>query len=176
MNVWLQSELASMEEGSLFLYPVCMPCPHSESVRIDDLVKRAFIASLDGALSPMVGPGYVLLSQQFGVSVDTIASGFGSILLGLGCFMYASFHETGLLELTRLQAGSECFGRKVRASDRLFGLCISGATKHLVKFPTHLLSGFQMFISCIWCALSPGIASIRASRVFQGFGMSAMQR
>lgn len=38
----------------------------------------------------MVGPGYVLLSKQFGVSVDTIASGFGSILLGLGCFMYAA--------------------------------------------------------------------------------------
>lgn len=35
----------------------------------------------------MVGPGYVLLSNQFGVSVDEVASSFGAILLGLGCFM-----------------------------------------------------------------------------------------
>lgn len=48
---------------------------------------RAFAATLDGALSPMVGPGYVLLSKQFGVSVDEVASSFGSVLLGLGCFM-----------------------------------------------------------------------------------------
>ena len=34
----------------------------------------------------------------------------------------------------------------------------------------------KMFISCIWCALSPNLASIRASRLFQGFGMSALQR
>ncbi|KAJ8523070.1 hypothetical protein ONZ45_g448 [Pleurotus djamor] len=47
----------------------------------------AFAASLDGALSPMVGPGYVLLSKQFGVSVDDVASSFGTILLGLACFM-----------------------------------------------------------------------------------------
>ena len=33
-----------------------------------------------------------------------------------------------------------------------------------------------MFISCIWCAASPNISSIRASRVFQGFGMAALQR
>lgn len=51
------------------------------------LIHRAFAATLDGALSPMVGPGYVLLSKQFGVSVDDVASSFGSILLGLGCFM-----------------------------------------------------------------------------------------
>lgn len=51
--------------------------------------------------------------------------------------------------------------------------------------PTHLWRSFmntrswnelQMFIACIWCALSPNLASIRASRVFQGFGMSALQR
>ena len=50
-------------------------------------LSRSFAASLDGALAPMVGPGYVLLSAQFGVSVDEVASSFGSILLGLGCFM-----------------------------------------------------------------------------------------
>ena len=39
----------------------------------------------------MVGPGYVLLAQQFGVSVDEVTSTFGAILLGLGTFMYASY-------------------------------------------------------------------------------------
>ena len=34
----------------------------------------------------------------------------------------------------------------------------------------------KMFIACIWCAVSPNISSIRASRVFQGFGLSALQR
>ena len=47
----------------------------------------AFAASLDGALSPMVGPGYVLLAKQFDVSVDNITSSFGFLLLGLGIFM-----------------------------------------------------------------------------------------
>ena len=51
----------------------------------------AFAASLDGALSPMVGPGYVLLAKQFNASVDNVTSSFGFILLGLGIFMYA-FH------------------------------------------------------------------------------------
>ena len=50
------------------------------------ILSRAFAATLDGALSPMVGPGYVLLSDQFGISVDEVASSFGSVLLGLGCF------------------------------------------------------------------------------------------
>lgn len=48
-----------------------------------------FATTLDGALAPMVSPGYVLLSKQFGISVDEVASSFGSILLGLGCFMQA---------------------------------------------------------------------------------------
>jgi len=39
----------------------------------------------------------------------------------------------------------------------------------------YLCSVSLMFISCIWCAASPNLASIRASRVFQGFGMSALQ-
>ncbi|KAI1784320.1 MFS general substrate transporter [Ganoderma leucocontextum] len=38
-----------------------------------------------------------------------------------------------------------------------------------------LLSTFLMFMSCLWNALSPDLASIRASRVFQGFGMAAPQ-
>ncbi|KAM5538316.1 hypothetical protein V8D89_007918 [Ganoderma adspersum] len=38
-----------------------------------------------------------------------------------------------------------------------------------------LLSTFLMFISCVWNALSPDLASIRAARIFQGFGMSAPQ-
>ncbi|KAL0951885.1 hypothetical protein HGRIS_008542 [Hohenbuehelia grisea] len=101
----------------------------------------AFAASLDGALSPMVGPGYVLLSNQFGVPVDTIASSFGSILLGLACFML--FQNTLAVK----------FGHRI----------------------VYLFSVSLMFISCIWCALSPNLASLRASRVFQGFGMSALQ-
>ncbi|KAF8079194.1 MFS general substrate transporter [Lyophyllum atratum] len=101
----------------------------------------AFAASLDGALSPMVGPGYVLLSRQFGVSVDDVASSFGSILLGLACFM--------LLQNTLAVK----FGHRI----------------------VYLGSVTLMFISCIWCAVSPNMASIRASRVFQGFGMSALQ-
>ena len=52
-----------------------------------NLSSRTFVATLDGALAPMVSPGYVLLSRQLGVSVDEVASSFGSILLGLGCFM-----------------------------------------------------------------------------------------
>ncbi|KAF8899280.1 MFS general substrate transporter [Infundibulicybe gibba] len=101
----------------------------------------AFAASLDGALSPMVGPGYFLLSAQFGVSVDEVASSFGAILLGLACFML--FQNTLAVK----------FGHRI--------VYISSVT--------------LMFISCIWCAVSPNMASIRASRVFQGFGMSALQ-
>ncbi|KAM5541493.1 hypothetical protein V8D89_004683 [Ganoderma adspersum] len=37
----------------------------------------------------------------------------------------------------------------------------------------YLLSTFLMFITCIWAALSPNMGSIRASRIFQGFGLAA---
>ncbi|RPD64562.1 MFS general substrate transporter [Lentinus tigrinus ALCF2SS1-7] len=100
-----------------------------------------FAASLDGALSPMVGPGYVLLAKQFNVSVDNVTSSFGFILLGLGIFMLAQ------------NALAVKFGHRI----------------------VYLVSVSLMFISCIWCALSPNLASIRASRLFQGFGMSALQ-
>ncbi|OCH90552.1 MFS general substrate transporter [Obba rivulosa] len=100
-----------------------------------------FAASLDGALSPMVGPAYVLLSQQFGVSVDEITSSFGFVLLGLGTFMLVQ------------NSLAEKFGHRI----------------------VYLGSVSLMFISCIWCAVSPNLASIRASRLFQGFGMSALQ-
>ncbi|OJT13961.1 Protein HOL1 [Trametes pubescens] len=101
----------------------------------------AFAASLDGALSPMVGPGYVLLAKQFNVSVDNITSSFGFILLGLGIFMLAQ------------NALAVKFGHRI----------------------VYLASVSLMFISCIWCALSPNLPSIRAARLFQGFGMSALQ-
>ncbi|KAH9884634.1 MFS general substrate transporter [Cubamyces lactineus] len=101
----------------------------------------AFAASLDGALSPMVGPGYVLLAKQFNVSVDNVTSSFGFILLGLGIFMLAQ------------NALAVKYGHRI----------------------VYLFSVSLMFISCIWCALSPNLASIRASRFFQGFGMSALQ-
>ncbi|TFK70466.1 MFS general substrate transporter [Pluteus cervinus] len=100
-----------------------------------------FTASLDGALSPMTGPAYVLLSGQFGVSVNEVTSTFGSILLGLACFM-------------------------------LFQGALAAKFGHRIVY---LGSVTLMFISCIWCALSPNLASIRAARVFQGFGMSALQ-
>ncbi|KAI0352232.1 MFS general substrate transporter [Trametes cingulata] len=101
----------------------------------------AFAASLDGALSPMVGPGYVLLAKQFDVSVDNVTSSFGFILLGLGIFMLVQ------------NALAVKFGHRI----------------------VYIISVSLMFISCIWCALSPNLASIRASRLFQGFGMSALQ-
>ncbi|KAI0370107.1 MFS general substrate transporter [Pilatotrama ljubarskyi] len=101
----------------------------------------AFAASLDGALSPMVGPGYVLLAKQFSVSVDNVTSSFGFILLGLGIFMLVQ------------NALAVKFGHRI----------------------VYFFSVSLMFISCIWCALSPNLASIRASRLFQGFGMSALQ-
>ncbi|KAH9923125.1 MFS general substrate transporter [Epithele typhae] len=100
-----------------------------------------FATSLDGALSPMVGPGYVLLAQQFNVSVDSITSSFGFILLGLGTFMLVQ------------NAMAVKFGHRI----------------------VYLASVFLMLVSCIWCAASPNLASIRASRLFQGFGMSALQ-
>ena len=54
---------------------------------LNKIIVRAFTTTLDGALGPLVGPGYVLLSAEFGVSVDEVSSAFGSITLGLGCFM-----------------------------------------------------------------------------------------
>ncbi|KAI1791982.1 major facilitator superfamily domain-containing protein [Ganoderma leucocontextum] len=39
----------------------------------------------------------------------------------------------------------------------------------------YLLSTFLMFVSCVWTALSSDLVSIRASRVFQGFGEAAPQ-
>ncbi|KAJ3512271.1 hypothetical protein NLJ89_g3612 [Agrocybe chaxingu] len=106
-----------------------------------DVNSSVFMASLDGALSPMVGPGYVLLAEQFGVSVDVVASSFGTILLGLGSFMM--FQNVFATK----------FGHRI----------------------VYLISVFLMFISCVWCALSPNLASVRASRLFQGFGMSSLQ-
>jgi len=100
-----------------------------------------FVTSLDGTLSPLASAGYVLLSEQFQVSVDEITSSFGSVVLGLGCFM--------LLQ----GALAEKFGQRI----------------------VYLGSVFLMFVSCIWCAASPSLVSIRVSRVFQGFGMSAFQ-
>ncbi|CAA7268050.1 unnamed protein product [Cyclocybe aegerita] len=99
------------------------------------------LATLDGALGPMVGPGYVLLAEQFGVSVDEVASSFGTMLLGLGSFM-------------------------------LFQNVFATKFGHRIVF---LTSVFLMFMSCIWCALSPNLASINASRLFQGFGMASVQ-
>ncbi|PIL31061.1 MFS general substrate transporter [Ganoderma sinense ZZ0214-1] len=37
----------------------------------------------------------------------------------------------------------------------------------------YLASSFLMLISCIWVAVSPNLTSVRASRVFQGFGAAA---
>ncbi|RPD64560.1 MFS general substrate transporter [Lentinus tigrinus ALCF2SS1-7] len=58
------------------------------------------------------------------------------------------------------------------------GICMIVQNALAVKFGhriVYLVSTFLMFISCIWCAASPSLASIRASRFFQGCGMSALQ-
>ncbi|KAF8808029.1 MFS general substrate transporter [Phlegmacium glaucopus] len=101
----------------------------------------AFVASVDAALLFMVTPGYVHLSKEFGISVDKVASSFGSIVLGVGCFML--FPNTLATK----------FGHRI----------------------VYLGSVSLMFIGCIWCAASPNIPSITASRVFQGFGRSALE-
>ena len=73
----------------MLLYPVRHRCVAAIRFFLFSLTiaSRVFAASLDGALSPMVGPGYVLLAKQFNVSVDDVTSSFGFILLGLGIFM-----------------------------------------------------------------------------------------
>ncbi|KAF8808032.1 MFS general substrate transporter [Phlegmacium glaucopus] len=101
----------------------------------------AFAASVDAAILFMVTPGYVLLSKQFGVSVDKVASSFGSIVLGVACFM-------------------------------LFPNVLATKFGHRIVY---LGSVSLMFVGCIWCAVSPDIPSITASRVFQGFGRSALE-
>ncbi|KAI0031049.1 MFS general substrate transporter [Vararia minispora EC-137] len=119
----------------------------------------AFAASLDGALSPMTGPSYVLLSGQFNTSVDDVASSFGAILLGLGCFMFVQ--------------GSFA----VKFGHRIVYLCSVSLVSPLLppNKPNETNMFRKMFIACIWCAVSPSLASIRGARVFQGFGMSALQ-
>ncbi len=72
----------------MLLDAVSLVSPYSSFQLLKPEYDSAFAASLDGALSPMVGPGYVLLAKQFNVSVDNITSSFGFILLGLGIFMY----------------------------------------------------------------------------------------
>ncbi|KAM5538328.1 hypothetical protein V8D89_007930 [Ganoderma adspersum] len=64
-----------------------------------------------------------------------------------------------------------------------FGATLPGAAAFLlvqtpitVKYGlriVYLLTTFLMFISSAWTALSPNLASIRVSRVFQGFGQAA---
>ncbi|KAK7464474.1 hypothetical protein VKT23_006644 [Stygiomarasmius scandens] len=94
----------------------------------------AFAASLDGALSPMTGPGYVLLSGQFGVSVDEVASSFGAILLGLACFMYVDFSMKVSLcsNLNQAIPGLAC--REVRSQNRLPRFSDSGKDWRLASF------------------------------------------
>ncbi|KAM5540669.1 hypothetical protein V8D89_005700 [Ganoderma adspersum] len=63
-------------------------------------------------------------------------------------------------------------------STSFLGLAISALAQNALavkcgRRPLFLLSAFLMFVSCIWTALSPNLASIRASRLFQGFGMVA---
>ena len=89
--------------------------------------RSAFAASLDGALSPMVGPGYVLLAKQFDVSVDNIASSFGFILLGLGTFMYEpTLFYLRIARSYTSQACSKRTGSEVRAQNRLSSICVFG--------------------------------------------------
>lgn len=89
-SLQLQAKLASLEKGGFVLDPVSQVLVSCSPLTMMPLFYRAFAASLDGALSPLASAGYVLLSQQFRVSVDEVTSSFGAILLGLGCFMSVS--------------------------------------------------------------------------------------
>lgn len=170
-----------MEEGGLLLdavrrliRPFCV-----EVIDFMRCVVRCYATSLSGAMSPLVSAGYVLLSKQFDVSVDDITSSFGALLLGLGIFMCVNrLCVCSRVQRPTFQARTEHPGGQIWPShrvldlrvpgERYFSLCIRQIERAL-SYPA------QMFISCIWCALSPNLASIRASRVFQGFGMSAAQ-
>lgn len=138
---------------------------------------RAFAASLDGALSPMMGAGYVLLAQQFNVSVNEITSSFGFIILGLASFMWDLCRSQSAIELMYAKVDSERCSHQIWTPDHLPRFSLIGrSTKPSPRVYFDVDSCMQMFISCVWCALSPNVTSIRASRVFQGFGMSALQR
>ena len=82
-----QIKLASLEKGSMFLDTVCYLFCYRKTPCSINLLSSALTSTLDGALGPMVGPGYVLLSAQFGVSVDEVSSAFGAMTIGLACFM-----------------------------------------------------------------------------------------
>lgn len=82
----------------------------------------------------MVAPGYVLLSQQFALNVDDVASAFGSILLGLGCFMYEVSHRQESLQSLRLfrlaqNALAAKFGQRIVYLASVFLVCQGGVER-----------------------------------------------
>ncbi|BGP45117.1 hypothetical protein JCM10450v2_000934 [Rhodotorula kratochvilovae] len=46
-----------------------------------------FIAGLVGGVGPLLAPGYVVLAQEWGISVNEVAATNGSLVLALGCIM-----------------------------------------------------------------------------------------
>lgn len=124
---------------------------------LNEACHRSFAASLDGALSPLASAGYNLLTLQFGVSIDDITSSFGSILLGLGCFMY----EALCLELLTLVSWlvrlfqnmlAVKFGHRIvyLGSVSLVSRARIGIGCYFRMHSDPLLFLFQMFISCVW--------------------------
>ncbi|KAM5538339.1 hypothetical protein V8D89_007941 [Ganoderma adspersum] len=98
-----------------------------------------FMTTLGGALLPLASPAFLLLAQQFKVSVDEISSSFSTGLPGVA---------VALLVQNTIAVK---FGHRI----------------------VYLASSFLMFISSIWTALGPNLASIRAARVLQGIGGAA---
>jgi len=87
----------------------------------------------------MTGPGYVLLSGQFGVSVDEVASSFGAILLGLACFMSVDFSmkASSCSNLHQAIPGFTCC--EIRSQNRLSRFSDSGKDRRLVSFSRRYL-------------------------------------
>ena len=65
---------------------------------------------------------------------------------------------------------------KIRTSHSLSGLSVIGIPQSSKWSMANYLLENKMFVGCIWCAVSPDIPSVKVSRVFQGFGTSALQR
>ena len=117
------------------------------------------------------------LAKQFRVSVDEIASSFSGNVLGIATFTYVAPIFTCIrvhgLTWDRLiqNALAVKYGHRL-----VYLLSTLFVCAHLLLTPCHggtMADPLQMFVSCIWTALSPNLASLRASRVFQGFGEAA---
>lgn len=96
----------------------------------------SFGAGLVGAIGHLLNPGFVVLSKEWGVSVDTVAATNNTLILALGCIM-----------LVQAPLAVK-YGRR----------------------PVYIVAALILFCCSIWSALSQGLNSFTASRVFQGIG------